>query len=140
MRLGPETNASPVGEGIGSRLMEMPEPHLPVLGEPLANLLPAALGVPQISVNRVSLQPTAALITLVRPNYKRLFGARVRELRRGCHLTQDALAEHCGIFRTYLSRIELGLANPTLLVMVALANALSVEPCALLSPAALTLP
>lgn len=48
------------------------------------------------------------------------------------NLTQDLLAERCGIFRTYLSRIELGLANPTLLVLVALANSLNVEPYELL--------
>jgi transcriptional regulator with XRE-family HTH domain len=47
-------------------------------------------------------------------------------------LTQDLLAERCGIYRTYLSRIEMGLANPTLLVLVALAHSLDVQPFELL--------
>ena len=43
-------------------------------------------------------------------------------------MTQDILSERCGIFRTYLSRIESGVANPTLLVLIALAEALEVLP------------
>jgi transcriptional regulator with XRE-family HTH domain len=48
------------------------------------------------------------------------------------NLTQDLLADRCGIYRTYLSRIEMGQANPTLLVLVALANSLDVQPFELL--------
>jgi transcriptional regulator with XRE-family HTH domain len=47
-------------------------------------------------------------------------------------MTQDLLAERCGIYRTYLSRIEMGQANPTLLVLVALAHSLDVQPYELL--------
>jgi transcriptional regulator with XRE-family HTH domain len=43
-------------------------------------------------------------------------------------LSQDLLSEKAGIFRTYLSRVESGAANPTLLVLVALAQALRVHP------------
>jgi transcriptional regulator with XRE-family HTH domain len=42
------------------------------------------------------------------------------------------LASRCGIFRTYLSRIESGAANPSLGVLVTLADALGVEPHVLL--------
>ena len=55
-----------------------------------------------------------------------VFGARVRELRLKLELTQDDLATHCGLFRTYLSRIETGNANPTLTMICALADALGV--------------
>jgi transcriptional regulator with XRE-family HTH domain len=43
-------------------------------------------------------------------------------------MTQEELAEKCGIFRTYLSRIESGNANLTLVVLVALASSLRVQP------------
>ena len=60
-------------------------------------------------------------------DYKKLVGHRVRSLRHAAHLSQDELAERCGIYRTYLSRIEGGTANPTLLVLVALVTALNVS-------------
>lgn len=50
-------------------------------------------------------------------------------------MTQEDLAERCGFFRTYMSRIETGLANPTLTMIHALASSLSVAPGALFEPA-----
>jgi transcriptional regulator with XRE-family HTH domain len=55
-------------------------------------------------------------------------GVNVRQARKAAGITQDELAARTGIFRTYLSRIESGQANPTLLVFVALATALDVGP------------
>jgi ribosome-binding protein aMBF1 (putative translation factor) len=66
-------------------------------------------------------------------NYKTVVGSRVRALRLNADLSQEVLSERCGIFRTYLSRIESGSANPTLVVLVALAHSLNVEPYVLLS-------
>ena len=54
------------------------------------------------------------------------FGARVREIRLGRAMTQEDLAERCGLFRTYMSRIETGQANPTLTMIDALAASLGV--------------
>ncbi len=65
-------------------------------------------------------------------NFKNVVGKKVRALRRGAGLSQETLAERCGIFRTYLSRIESGEANPTLVVLVSLATALNVDPHVLL--------
>ena len=42
-------------------------------------------------------------------------------------MTQQVLAERSGIYRTYLSRIESGDANPSIGVLVALATTLNVE-------------
>jgi transcriptional regulator with XRE-family HTH domain len=42
------------------------------------------------------------------------FGHTVRLMREKEGWTQEAFADHCGFFRTYLSRIETGKANPTL--------------------------
>jgi len=61
-------------------------------------------------------------------NYKELVGKKVRRLRLKAEFSQENLAERCGIFRTYLSRIESGAANPSIVVLVALANALCVNP------------
>ena len=52
------------------------------------------------------------------------FGQRVRELRLAAGFTQEDLAHSCGLFRTYLSRIENGRANPTLTMIEALAASL----------------
>lgn len=60
--------------------------------------------------------------------YKSIVGKKVKFLRLRAGMTQDVLSERCGIFRTYLSRIESGVANPTLLVLIALAEALEVLP------------
>ena len=57
---------------------------------------------------------------------QRAFGARVRELRLAAGLTQEDLAARCGLFRTYMSRIETGNANPTLTMIHALATCLMV--------------
>ncbi|MFY8044693.1 MAG: helix-turn-helix domain-containing protein [Rhodoferax sp.] len=72
-------------------------------------------------------------MVIAKVNYKKLFGSRVRAQRAIIGLTQSHLAEDCGLFRTYLSRIETGVANPSLLVMVALADGLHVQLCDLLS-------
>lgn len=56
-----------------------------------------------------------------------IFGLRIRALRTAAGLTQEDLAARCGLFRTYLSRIETGAANPTLSMIHALAQSLGVE-------------
>lgn len=59
------------------------------------------------------------------------FGMRVRQLRLAAGLTQEDLAHRCGLFRTYMSRIETGRANPTLTMVDALATSLKVPIAAL---------
>ena len=54
-------------------------------------------------------------------------GLRVKELRAEKGFTQEELAERTGMFRTYMSRIESGLANPTLTMLYTLATALEVD-------------
>lgn len=54
-------------------------------------------------------------------------GRQVRMYRQLAGMTQDDLAARCGIYRTYLSRLENGQANPTLSVLRALAATLDVE-------------
>ena len=47
-------------------------------------------------------------------------------LRPDAGMTQEDLSERCGLFRTYMSRIETGQANPTLTMIHALAGSLRV--------------
>jgi transcriptional regulator with XRE-family HTH domain len=58
----------------------------------------------------------------------RVFGARLRELRRNRNLTLSELADRAGISLTYLSQIERGSRNPTLAIVVRLAQALDTTP------------
>jgi transcriptional regulator with XRE-family HTH domain len=58
----------------------------------------------------------------------RVFGARLRELRREKNLTLSGLADSAGISLTYLSQIERGSRNPTLAIVVRLAQALDTAP------------
>lgn len=67
----------------------------------------------------------------VRHNPRKQFGLRVKELRNAQGVTQEELADRVGMFRTYMSRIETGTANPTLTMIYALAGALKVTVTAL---------
>ena len=60
-------------------------------------------------------------------NINRLVGKQIRKYRLQAHMTQVQLAERCGIYQTYLSRIENGTANPSVFLLNALATALGVE-------------
>jgi len=62
------------------------------------------------------------------------FGDRVRELRIKKGLSQEQLAELSGLHRTYISSLELGKRNVSLINIFALAKALGVTPDKLLKP------
>jgi transcriptional regulator with XRE-family HTH domain len=52
------------------------------------------------------------------------FGSKVREKREAKHLSQEALADLANLDRTYISGIERGVRNPTLLSSLRIAKAL----------------
>jgi transcriptional regulator with XRE-family HTH domain len=56
------------------------------------------------------------------------FGQNVATLRRSEGMTQEQLAELSGLHRTYISGVERGTRNPTLLTVISLAQALDVQP------------
>ena len=60
------------------------------------------------------------------------FGENVRSLRSRRGLSQEGLAELSGLHRTYISGIERGVRNPTLSIILQIANALKVRPSELL--------
>ncbi len=69
-----------------------------------------------------------------KPLWNHVVASNVRHFRRVNIISQESLAADCGIFRTYLSRIETGKCNPSLLVLIALADALGILPHALFVP------
>jgi transcriptional regulator with XRE-family HTH domain len=55
-------------------------------------------------------------------------GLNIQELRRAKKLSQEELADRSKIHQTYLSGLETGKRNPSLLVLERLAAALGVDP------------
>ena len=67
-----------------------------------------------------------------RASIRQLFGRRLHALRRLRGLTQEELGERSDVSGKLVGQIERGGGNPTLEVIAGLAEALSVEPAALL--------
>ncbi|NDV89223.1 helix-turn-helix domain-containing protein [Aurantimonas aggregata] len=63
---------------------------------------------------------------------RRIFGANVRRYRGAAGLSQEAVAVKMGVDRAYVSGMERGQQNVTLLTMWHLAEALNVKPADLL--------
>ncbi|WP_082567786.1 helix-turn-helix domain-containing protein [Pelomonas sp. Root1217] len=75
-----------------------------------------------------------------KPTPRVAFGLRLKELRVARDLTQEELADRTGFFRTYMSRLETGAANPTFDALLVLAAALDVAPAALFEQPVLMAP
>lgn len=59
-------------------------------------------------------------------------GGNVRRLREKLDISQEELAERAELHRTYISGVERGVRNPTVLVLAKIAAALGAEPANLL--------
>ena len=66
-------------------------------------------------------------------NILKRFGQKVRKIRLQQGLSQEKLAELSGIHRTYISSLELGKRNVSLVNIYALAKALQIPPEELLT-------
>ena len=53
-------------------------------------------------------------------------GKRIKLLREGAHLTQEKLAEKCGISLDYLGKIEVNINKPGLKTLLKVSEALEV--------------
>lgn len=56
------------------------------------------------------------------------FGDNARDLRKSRNLSQENLAEKAGLDSTYISGIERGVRNPSLVAIVQLMTALEATP------------
>ena len=63
---------------------------------------------------------------------KKVFGERVRALRQAANLSQEELAEACGLHRTYVGAVERGERSISLLNIIVLSRALRIKPSSLL--------
>jgi transcriptional regulator with XRE-family HTH domain len=63
---------------------------------------------------------------------KKLLAANLRKLRTDIGLSQEELAERAGLHRTYVSSIERGERNVSVVNICLLADALGIEPSELL--------
>ncbi|NVO06402.1 MAG: helix-turn-helix transcriptional regulator [Rhodoferax sp.] len=64
-------------------------------------------------------------------NLQKNLAGKVKHLRTLAGISQDNLAQRCGLPTGQIARIEEGAANPTLAAIQALAYALDVSPAAL---------
>lgn len=63
-----------------------------------------------------------------------LVARNVKSARMGAGLTQEELAARCGFSQQYISGLERGRRNPTVMTLFELASALNTTPSVLLSP------
>ncbi len=61
------------------------------------------------------------------------FGSVLRQLRESKGLSQEELADQCGIHRTYVSQLERGLKSPTLRLIWQICASLDVNPLSLIT-------
>ena len=59
-------------------------------------------------------------------------GKNVRKFRKEAAWTQEDLAFECDLHRTYISGVERGVRNPTVLILDTIATSLGVPPSRLL--------
>jgi transcriptional regulator with XRE-family HTH domain len=65
---------------------------------------------------------------------RRLVGRNARHFRLARGLTQEQLSERSGLTQQYISGLEQGRRNPTLLTLFEIAEALGTTPAALITP------
>ncbi len=66
---------------------------------------------------------------------RKLLGANVRRYREAADLSQEAVAVRMGVDRAYISAVERGAQNVTLVSLWEISQALQVRPAALLDEA-----
>ncbi len=55
------------------------------------------------------------------------FGLRLKTLRNKANMSQESLADCCGLDRTYISGLERGIRNPSLTCIFRLAIGLNIQ-------------
>ena len=57
---------------------------------------------------------------------RRRLGLNLKKLREEQGFSQESFADHCGLHRTYISGIERGVRNPTVVILDKIAKGLKV--------------
>ena len=57
---------------------------------------------------------------------RRRLGLNLKKLREEQGFSQESFADHCGLHRTYISGIERGVRNPTVVILDKIAKGLEV--------------
>lgn len=57
---------------------------------------------------------------------RRRLGLNLKKLREEQGFSQESFADHCGLHRTYISGIERGVRNPTVIILDKIAKGLKV--------------
>jgi len=63
---------------------------------------------------------------------RKQIGARIQKVRKAAGLSQEDLALEAGLDRTYISHVERGTRNPTVIVLFKIAKALRTTPSEML--------
>lgn len=58
---------------------------------------------------------------------RRRLGLNLKKLREEQGFSQESFADHCGLHRTYISGIERGVRNPTVIILDKIAKGLKVS-------------
>lgn len=69
---------------------------------------------------------------------RRRLGLNLKRLREEQGFSQESFADHCGLHRTYISGIERGVRNPTVVILDKIAKGLKVPAGQLLDETKLT--
>ena len=69
---------------------------------------------------------------------RRRLGLNLKKLREEQGFSQESFADHCGLHRTYISGIERGVRNPTVVILDKIAKGLKVPAGQLLDETKLT--
>ena len=69
---------------------------------------------------------------------RRRLGLNLKKLREEQGFSQESFADHCGLHRTYISGIERGVRNPTVIILEKIAKGLKVPAGQLLDDIKLT--
>ncbi|MBA4174684.1 MAG: XRE family transcriptional regulator [Hyphomonas sp.] len=69
---------------------------------------------------------------------RRRLGLNLKKLREEQGFSQESFADHCGLHRTYISGIERGVRNPTVVILDKIAKGLKVPAGQLLDDTKLT--
>jgi len=75
-----------------------------------------------------------AMITESLHHLQQTLAFNIKEKRKALAVTQEQLALDADIDRTYVSQIERGIGNPSLLILVKIAHRLETDVLALLTP------